>query len=116
MPRSEVISRYPDIYRLWETQPERVQIPGAETLQVVRGRLIRGLDATLGHNPDGTVALVSHGLTNKVLLCAVLGLDNSHFWKIKQDVCAVNVFQVEDKIARAMLLNDTCHLARLAIN
>jgi len=30
---------------------------------------------------------------NKVLLCAVLGLDNSHIWQIEQAQAAVNIFE-----------------------
>jgi len=26
------------------------------------------------------------------LICALLGLDNSHFWNIKQDVCGITAF------------------------
>jgi len=35
---------------------------------------------------SGTVVLVSHRVVNKVLICSMLGLDNSHFGDIKQDV------------------------------
>jgi broad specificity phosphatase PhoE len=36
--------------------------------------------------------------------------------RIKQDVCAINMFLVEEDISRALLLNDTCHLNKLANN
>ena len=41
---------------------------------------------------EGTVVLVSHRVVNKVLICALLGLDNSHFWNIRQDTCGITSF------------------------
>ncbi len=32
----------------------------------------------------GSVVLVSHRVVNKVLICALLGLDNSNFWNIRK--------------------------------
>ena len=39
-----------------------------------------------------TVILVSHRVVNKVLICTLLGLDNSHFWNIRQDTCGITTF------------------------
>jgi len=33
---------------------------------------------------QGSVVLVSHRVVNKVLICSLLELDNSHFWNIKR--------------------------------
>jgi broad specificity phosphatase PhoE len=50
-------------------------------------------------------------VVNRVLLCAVLGLGNEHFWRLQQDTCAVNVFETSEHGAFTIaLLNDTCHL------
>jgi broad specificity phosphatase PhoE len=110
MRSTEVRSAYPDTYRLWKRHPEKVRIPGAETLQDVRTRMVSGLHAVLSENADRTVALVSHGLTNKVMLCALLGLDNSHFWKIKQDNGAINIFKYTEEGTKLILMNETTHL------
>jgi hypothetical protein len=49
-----------------------------------------------------------------VLLCAALGLGNEHFWRLEQDTCAVNIFDVmEDGTFILALLNDTSHLQGL---
>jgi probable phosphoglycerate mutase len=60
------------------------------------------------------VALVSHKVVCKVLILSVLGLDNSHFWQVEQDVCATNLFEVRDGFLAAARLNDTCHLGDAA--
>ncbi len=44
---------------------------------------------------SGTVLLVSYRVENKVLICALLGIDNSHFWNIKQDTFRITRFSYE---------------------
>ena len=61
-------------------------------------------------HPEEIVVLVSHVVVCRVLICAVLGLDNSHFWQVKQDTCAINIFEMRDSEFILTLLNDTCHL------
>jgi len=56
------------------------------------------------------ILLVAHQAVNKVLVCAMLGLYNSHFWRIRQDNACINVFEHQDGIFTAVLINDTSHL------
>ncbi len=107
---ADVRTGYPEVYRVWETAPQKVRIPEAETLKEVRVRLLAGLKKIFHIHPDGTVVLVSHGLTNKVLICAILGLDNSHFWKVKQDNGAINIFKYTEHGSKLFLMNDISHL------
>ena len=60
-----------------------------------------------------TIALVSHRVIIKILLCAVLGLDNSHFWQIKQDTAALSVLDYQAGRFVLAGLNDICHLSEL---
>jgi probable phosphoglycerate mutase len=62
---------------------------------------------------SGAVVLVSHRVVNKVLICALLGLDNSHFWNIKQDTCATTVFSYQDGRFVLTKHNDTSYLKPL---
>ena len=74
-----------------------------------------GLDEVITHYSGQTVSLVAHTVVNRALLCAVLGLGNEHFWRLQQETCAVNVFDVEkDGTCTIALLNDTCHLQGLS--
>ena len=40
---------------------------------------------------------------NKVLICALLGLDNSHFWNISLDTCGITTFTWEPENKRFVL-------------
>jgi len=48
-----------------------------------------------------------------VLICAILGLDNSHFWQISQDTTAINLIQYRNGKYILSLMNETCHLKAL---
>ena len=62
---------------------------------------------------EQTLVLVSHRVVNKVLICGILGLDNSHFWQITQDTTAINLIQYRNGKYVLSLLNETCHLKAL---
>jgi broad specificity phosphatase PhoE len=106
----EVERRYPDLYLRWLQEPHRVIFPAGEGLNAVRIRAMEAVDGIVVRHPREVVALVSHRVVLKVLICALLGLDNSRFWNIGQDTAAINCFRHQDGRWIAALLNDTCHL------
>jgi len=106
----EVSQRWPDLLRAWWEAPHTVTVPGGESLQQVRQRGMTALQQLIERHGDAEVAIVAHTVVNRVLLCAVLGLDNSHFWRIKQDTCAINVIEWQRNMFIIASLNDTCHL------
>jgi alpha-ribazole phosphatase len=108
--RPDVEKQYPDQFQIWLTAPQKARIPKGETLTQVRRRLLSGLASLHKLYSEDTVVIVSHGLTNKVLLCAMLGLYNEHFWKVKQDNAAINVFKYTGQGSKVFLMNDTTHL------
>jgi len=105
-----VKKQFPDLYQQWLQAPHQVVFPSGEGLDAVRFRAIKVVEEIIERHPQETVVLVSHRVVLKVLICALLGLDNSHFWNIGQDTAAVNCFHHQDDRWIAALLNDTCHL------
>jgi broad specificity phosphatase PhoE len=114
LPLSEVEARWPDLHALWQTRPESFTAPGGENLEAVRSRALPALETIAQTHPDAAVAVVSHRVVNKVLLCAALGLDQSQFWRIRQDTCCLNIIERAPHGWILRLLNDTCHLGRSA--
>ena len=88
---SEVRDKFPVLFVQWQSQPDRVKIPGAESFAVIRQKSLAVVDEVIA-SYDGTVILVSHRVVNKILICALLGLDDSPFWKIRQDNCGITTF------------------------
>jgi broad specificity phosphatase PhoE len=107
---SEAEADDPELYRLWLRSPHKVTFPGGESLEQVRDRATAALATVLLRHPEQTVVLVSHKVVCKVLLCHLLGVDNSHFWQIEQGLCAISIVEIEKDSPLVVLLNDTCHL------
>jgi len=101
------------MYADWLHAPHTVRFPQGESLQIVRQRITTAVNELAEKHGDAMVALVSHKVVCQVLICAMLGLDNSHFWQIRQDVCAINSFEFKDGESIVNLVNDTCHLQNL---
>lgn len=110
---AEVRGKYAQLFDLWRYSPERLEIPGAETLEGVRNRVVATIDEVAAKHDNQTIALVTHRVVCKVLICHLLGLDNSHFWQIGQDATAINLFEVWQGRPSVGLINDTCHLKNL---
>jgi len=109
LPHQEVKDKYKELYAEWIKNPHRVKMPGGESLDDVRRRAISVVDNIISKY-EGTVALVSHRVVNKVLICALLGLDNSHFWDIRQDACGITIFTYESERFLLIRHNDTSYL------
>ncbi len=112
-PHEEIKRMDPETYRLWREEPHRAKLPGGETLDEVRDRAMAALEEVIQIHPEGTIVLVSHRVVNKVLLCGILGLDNSHFWQIIQDTTAINLIRCQKGRYFLVLMNETCHLKPL---
>ncbi len=110
----EALERDADLYRQWIETPQNAGFPGGEGLQDVRDRVERIIGKVLTEHAGQTVILVSHVVVCRVFICAVLGLDNSHFWQIGQDVNAINTIGMREGKLVLNSLNDTCHLKGLS--
>ena len=93
--------------------PHLVTFPQGENLGQVQKRMINTLENLVARHEDQTIVLVSHKVACKVLVCNLLGLDNSHFWRVQQDLCAINIFETGQDGFIAVRINDTCHLEGL---
>ncbi len=92
VPRQEVQEKSPQLYEQWLDRPDQVQIPGGESLDAARSRALHAFDQIMDWNREGTFAIITHRVVTKILVCALLGLDNSHFWNIEHGTCGVTTF------------------------
>jgi broad specificity phosphatase PhoE len=99
-----------EAYRMWKEEPHLVRLPGGESLDDVRMRAMAVLEEVIRNHSGKTLVLVSHRVVNKVLICGILGLDNSHFWQITQDTTAINLIQYRNGKYILSFMNETCHL------
>ena len=106
----EARERWPEVIDAWYNAPHTARIPGGETLDELRARAERTVNELAARHEGQTIVLVGHTVINRIILLSVLGLGNDHFWRIRQNTCAVNVFEVEAGVFTLVSLNDTCHL------
>jgi len=112
LPEQEAKRLYPTLHNEWHNNPHKVKMPGGESLEDVRRRAIGVVNDVLSKYQD-SVVLVSHRVVNKVLICSLMGLDNSYFWNIKQDVGGITIFNYVDGHFVLTKHNDTSHLKEL---
>ena len=112
LPLQEVKNSYKKLYAQWIKNPHLLQMPDGENLSGVRERALAVVDEAVAKYKE-TVILVSHRVVNKVLICALLGLDNSHFWNIRQDTCGTTTFIYENERFTLTKHNDTSYLKPL---
>ena len=112
LPEQEAKRLYPTLYNEWHNNPHKVKMPGGESLEDVKRRAI-GVVNDVIPKYQGSIVLVAHRVVNKVLICSLLGLNNSYFWNIRQDVGGITIFNYEDGRFVLTRHNDTSHLKGL---
>jgi broad specificity phosphatase PhoE len=109
----EAADQYPDLARAWRRTPHTVHFPGGESLADTRGRAEAALAEIVAKCPSQAVALVTHVVVCRLLLCSLLGLDNSHFWQFRLATASLSVFEVSEGRSTLLRVNDTCYLASI---
>jgi len=94
----------------WYCHPEQARIPDGETLADLRTRVMQTVSELAVRHAGETIVLVGHTVINRIILLGVLGLGNERFWHLKQDTCAINVFEAVESDFVLISLNDTCHV------
>ncbi|HOP87605.1 MAG TPA: histidine phosphatase family protein [Acetomicrobium flavidum] len=105
----EVKRLYPELFNLWLRQPDKVLMPGGESLKDVQGRAVKVLDR-IRQRGEGQAIIVTHDAVIKCLLCHWLELPLSGFWRFRLANCSVSIVEEEDGMATVPLLGDICHL------
>ncbi|MBW1981912.1 MAG: histidine phosphatase family protein [Deltaproteobacteria bacterium] len=109
----EVQKKYPDLYKMWLEEPHKVRFPGGESLDEVRSRTMKAIEELLARHAEENIVLVAHRVPNKVICCALIGIDNSNFWRIQQDTACTNLFIFKNNQWIISFLNDTSYLKAL---
>lgn len=106
----EIMETWPQILSTMYSQPGKTCPPQGENYDRVRRRVIKVLQQCIAKHQNETIAIVSHGGTMRVILCAALGIGLDKMWFITQDNTAINIIQYFDHQVMVSLVNDTCHL------
>jgi len=106
-----VRERYPQFLQVWLGGRAAYEpMPGGEKLLDVQERAWRAIERICSLWSQETVAVVTHNFVLLTILCRVLGLELADFRRLRHNVAAVSVIQVQDGRMTVLSLNDTCHL------
>ena len=106
----EIQENYADIYKTWRNQPHLAEIPGGETLQIIKERTDKFLQE-LNEKYDGKhIVLVTHSVTARVILLSVLNSAMENIYRINQGNTALNVIEFRDYGPDVIKMNDTSHI------
>ena len=109
---AEIQATYPGCYEQWLEDPLAFPAPGGEDLRSFERRVVGVLERMQNTQPKADLIVVSHGGGIKALLCFALGLDVRYLFRLKQDNTAINQIELDGRVRRVLLLNDTCHLGQ----
>jgi probable phosphoglycerate mutase len=113
MTRKEVDAKYPEEALEWDKDPYTFAPSGGESGLAVTARALPALIEIVRAHPGGTILVVSHKATIRLLISSLLGFDPRRFRdNLDQSPCALNIVDFKDITrARLTLFNDTSHYA-----
>ncbi len=82
---TEIVTRYPDVWPSYHSDPKAVTIPGGESLVTVRDRALNALSNLKKRYSSGRIAIVSHADTIKLAVTAALNWPIEMFKSFSMD-------------------------------
>jgi alpha-ribazole phosphatase len=101
----EIAALYPDIYRQWMETPTQVRFPNGETFSEMRLRVLKVFDKIRHERQNQTVAIVSHGGVNRILLAWALKIPDDFIFRLAQDYAAINLLTITGELPTVLLAN-----------
>jgi len=102
----QILKKYPKMARKYLSDPLKVKIPKGESLLKFRNRVNKILKKIITQE-KGAVAIITHAGVNRIIICNLLKFPLSYFWRIKQDIGAINIIESYQNINVISLLNHT---------
>lgn len=106
-----LLSEDRDSYLAYSTAPATYQAQYTESFEQVTRRAMTVLQQLAKRFPNGNVLIVSHGVTLKCIVNAVLGVEVAHFWtSTSMESTSVTELFVEGNEWRVGKMGSTAHL------
>ena len=107
----EVERKFAAEFSVWSGDPYGTAPPGGESGLHVLSRALPALRTIVSDHPGQTVLVISHKATNRLLLCALLGIDPRFYReRLAQDLACLNIIDFSDPSrGQVVLLNDSSH-------
>jgi len=106
LPYDEIAARYPEAYQQWMEKPTEVRFPNGECFSEMRERVLRAFQLVLARHEGETVALVSHGGVNRIILAWALGMPDDYLFRLAQPYAAVSLLEFVEGVPSLRILNE----------
>ncbi|MFA6711307.1 MAG: histidine phosphatase family protein, partial [Candidatus Caldatribacteriota bacterium] len=107
-----IAREYPEQWEIWLNKPEKLSVPGIETLQQVQKRARKELDRIVKDFNGKTVIIVSHRAVLKPLIASCLKISKPYFWRIHIDTAAYSILHYKKGLGYTLVqLNQNRHLS-----
>ncbi|HXJ77962.1 MAG TPA: histidine phosphatase family protein [Candidatus Methylomirabilis sp.] len=94
-------------FATWMADVAGYQFPGGESLAQLARRAWPAFERIVAAHANGTIVVVAHGGTNRMILCQALGLSAERLLGLGQDYAAVSVLEHSTGQWTLRLLNDS---------
>ena len=81
------------LFTAWMADVAGYQFPGGESLAQLSARAWPAFERIVAAHPGGSVAIVAHGGTNRLILCRALALDPERLLALGQDYAGLSVLE-----------------------
>ncbi|MFZ0390488.1 MAG: histidine phosphatase family protein [Calditrichia bacterium] len=108
--KKEIQEQHPDLWKIWTTEPEKLDFAGMETLAQVQQRSFAGLQRLVEKHDQGSIAVVTHRAVLKPLFAAMLQMRAPWFWKIQIDTAAYCIAEYTNRGFTFTVINQNRHL------
>ena len=107
----EVERAHPGAFKAWSDHPDQVPPPGGETAIQIAERSMAAISRIRAKHGEGSVMVVSHKATLRILMCAFLGIPVGDFRRrIGMPVAGVSAVDFKSSGPLLKLLGDTTYL------
>jgi len=107
----EIAEQYPEEWKFWVNDPEKLNVKDMETLYGVQKRAKVCLDNLVSKHDGETLVVVSHRAVLKPLISACLNIASPYFWKIHLDTASYSLLSYKKERGYCLLqFNQTKHL------
>jgi alpha-ribazole phosphatase len=101
----EIRQKYPEEFDAWAGNPLQFSPMQGESTMVMKERVIDAFEKIIGNHKGDSIAIVSHGGVNRIILCHTLGISLENIFRVEQDYAALNIIEFWDRYPVVKLMN-----------
>jgi broad specificity phosphatase PhoE len=106
----EIERRWPEQHRAFHHDAERYGYLGGENLAQVRARALPAIERLAKLHTGETIAVVGHGVVNRVLLAHWIGIPLRFARQVPQDNAGISTFEFREGKVQVRTVNAVAHL------